>query len=254
MDSSRYLKCLAADFARLRSVAARDLSAAVPTCPGWSVANLCAHVAEVYLHKTVTMREGGEPANWPPKELESEEPLALLDRAHTELLHEFATRQASDRAAGWYTPDPTVGFWIRRMAQETVIHRIDAELATDQPVASVPDDLAIDGVDELLKVFVAFSVVAWARYFADVLSASPGATYLIQSKGASWHVGITPGTFEVRDGPPPTAADVTVSGSPTALLRWVWNRENPSGPSEVLVEGPAEAVATLKRCIIIATQ
>jgi hypothetical protein len=30
-----------------------------------------------------------------------------------------------DPAGSWYTPDQTVGFWIRRMAQETVIHRID---------------------------------------------------------------------------------------------------------------------------------
>jgi len=57
-----------------------------------------------------------------------------------------------------HTPDRTVGFWIKRMAQETVIYRIDAELATRQTVASVPDELALDGIDERLKVFVAYSV------------------------------------------------------------------------------------------------
>ena len=43
------------------------------------------------------------------------------------------------------------------MAQETVIHRIDAELGDGAPFAPVPDDLAIDGIDELLRIFVAYS-------------------------------------------------------------------------------------------------
>jgi hypothetical protein len=36
------------------------------------------------------------------------------------------------------------------MAQETVIHRADAELAAGAPVAVIPGDLAADGIDELL--------------------------------------------------------------------------------------------------------
>jgi len=35
--------------------------------------------------------------------------------------------------------------------------------APAQPVAPVPDDLAVDGIDELLKVFVAYSVADWGR-------------------------------------------------------------------------------------------
>ncbi len=130
MEYSRFLDCLAADYARLRAVVPIDPSAAVPTCPGWTVADLTRHVGQVYLHKTVAMREGAEPDPWPPKELANEEPLALLDRAYAGLLDEFAARKPEDPAGTWYTPDQTVGFWIRRMAQETVIHRIDAELGT----------------------------------------------------------------------------------------------------------------------------
>lgn len=71
------------------------------------------------------------------------------------MLGEFAARRPEDPAGSWHTSDQEVGFWIRRMAQETVIHRIDAELATGQPVAPVPAGLAVDGIDETLKVFVA---------------------------------------------------------------------------------------------------
>ncbi len=50
MQRSRFLDCLAADFTRLRAVVPMDPTAAVPTCPGWTVADLTHHVGHVYLH------------------------------------------------------------------------------------------------------------------------------------------------------------------------------------------------------------
>jgi len=253
MEPSRYLECLAADYARLREVAPIDPSAAVPSCPGWTVADLTRHVGEVYLHKTAAMREGAEPEPWPPAELAAEEPLALLDRAYAELTAEFAARRPEDPAGSWYTPDQTVGFWIRRMAQETVIHRIDAELGAGQPVAEVPDDLAVDGIDELLKIFVAFGVSDWGEYFEGILANSPGRTYTIRADGAAWRVRTGPAQFAVDDGPGDAAADVTVSGPPPAVLRWVWNRAGePAG--DVTVAGDPHALTELRQCIVTATQ
>jgi uncharacterized protein (TIGR03083 family) len=254
MDNSRFLDCLAADFARLRAVVPADLAAAVPSCPGWTVADLTRHVGAVYLHKTVAMREGAEPDPWPPEGLADEEPLSLLDRAYAELVGEFAAHKPEDPAGSWYTPDQTVGFWIRRMAHETVIHRIDGEVATGQPVAPVPDDLAVDGIDELLKVFVAYSVATWGGYFTDILASSPGRTYTVRTAGAAWRARTGPERFAVEDGAGDDAADVTVSGPPMAVLRWVWNREGRGEPSGVTVQGPPEAVEELRRCIVTATQ
>jgi uncharacterized protein (TIGR03083 family) len=255
MEYSRFLDCLAADYTRLRGVAPTDLSAAVPTCPGWTVADLTRHVGEVYLHKTAAMRDGVEPRDgWPPAELAREDPLALLDRAYAGLRDQFAARKPQDAACGWYRPDQTVGFWIRRMAQETVIHRIDAELGTRQPVAPVPADLAIDGIDELLKVFLAYSVAEWGSAFTDVLASSPGRRYRVRADGAAWRVRTGPGQVSVADGAGEEAVNVTVSGSPTAVLRWVWNRDSADDANSVTVEGAPEAVQELRRCIVTATQ
>ena len=253
MDFSQFLDCLSVDFARLRSVVPMAPAAAVPSCPGWTVADLTRHVGVVYLHKTVAMREGAEPDPWPPKEVADEEPLALLDRAYAGLREEFAARKPEDPTGTWYAPDQTVGFWGRRMAQETVIHRIDAELGTGQSVAPVPADLAVDGIDELLKVFVAYSVAEWGPYFTDILAGSPGRTYAIRTNGAAWRVRTGPGLFAVDDGDD-DAADVIVSGPPTAMLRWAWNREGADEPSAVTIEGSAEARDELRRCIVTATQ
>jgi uncharacterized protein (TIGR03083 family) len=210
--------------------------APVPSCPGWSVANLTGHVGHVYLHKALTMQEGAEPDPWPRPETVGEEPVALLDRAYAALLAEFAARRPEEHSATWYGPDQTVGFWIRRMAQETVIHRIDAELAVGLAVAAVPDDLAVDGIDELLKVFIGYYVAEWPDAFAEVLGGSPGRTFAVRTDGAGWRVRTGPGLFTVDDGAGDDA-DVTVSGPPAAVLRWLWGRERSGEPRPVAVEG-----------------
>ena len=81
MENSRFLECLAADYARTRAVAPGHLDPLVPSCPEWTVGNLVQHVGTVYLHKVATMRDGAFPAEWPPPGLNDEEPVALLDRA-----------------------------------------------------------------------------------------------------------------------------------------------------------------------------
>lgn len=250
----------------MREVVPGHLAARVPTCPDWTVADLTRHVGQVYLHKVECMRDGGErETDWPPAGLKDEVPLTLLDRAYAELVHELTTRDPAAPGGTWYPPDPTVGFWYRRMAQESVIHRIDAELAAGAAIAPVPDDLAVDGVDELLKVFVAYSVEAWGDYFTEALANSPGRSYKFQTTataggpGVTWLVRTSPGHFTVDGGPGEKLADeqvpdVTVSGAPTDMLRWSWNRETSGEPSRVTVDGSEEALAEFGRCVVIATQ
>lgn len=254
MEYFRFIDCLDSDFTRLREVVLIDPAASVPTCPGWSIADLTHHVGEVYWHKTLAMREGAEPEPWPAAELAAQEPLALLDRGYAALRAEFASRKPEDPAGSWYRPNQTVGFWIRRMAQETVIHRIDAELGTGQAVAPVPADLAVNGIDELLTIFVAYGVSEWPVYFAEVLAGSPGRSYDIRTDGGAWRVRTGPALFTVEDASDGDSADVTVSGPPPALLRWLWNREDGERGSDVVVSGTPEAVQELRRCIVTATQ
>jgi uncharacterized protein (TIGR03083 family) len=260
MENARFLECLGQDYGRTRAVVVGHLEDRVPTCPDWSVADLVQHLGTVYLHKVVTMREGRRPQDgWPPAGLNGEEPVALLDRAYAELVREFSERSPEEISETFYGPDQSVGFWVRRMAQETVIHRIDAELAVGAPVAAIPDDLAVDGIDELLKVFVAYDVEKWGDDYAEVLGGSPGRSYAINTEGVSWLVGTSPGRFGVGGGPGMTVpdvarTDVTVNGAPEALLRWVWNRQSAREPSGVAVEGEPGALAEFRRCVVIATQ
>ena len=125
MESARLLDSLASDFDRLRKVATTaDLAAPVPSCPGWTMADLIRHVGTVYLHKVECLRLGSHPEDWPPPGIADEDPAALLDRSYAALSAEFGSRDPADPAFTWYGPDQTVGFWIRRMCLETVVHRM----------------------------------------------------------------------------------------------------------------------------------
>jgi uncharacterized protein (TIGR03083 family) len=274
MDSARFLECMKADYLRMREVVQGHYPAPVPTCPDWTVADLVRHVAQVYLHKTELMRNGKEPGQWPPAEFAGTDPVQLLDRGYNAVTAEFAARKASDTTTTWYEPDQTVGFWIRRMAQETVIHRIDAELACGALVAPIPEDLSVDGVDELLTIFLGWSFTQWPEDFTAALKDSPGHGYLVRTDGASesrtvsWLIRTATGQLTVAGGPDedtadedradeePTA-DATLSGTPAAVLRWGWNREAETAPgqvSAVVVSGDPEALAELRRCLVAATQ
>ena len=47
--------------------------------------------------------------------------------------------------------------------------------------------------------------------------------------------------------------DTAISGTPAAILRWVWKRETPGAPSPLTIKGDPD-LAELRRCITIATQ
>jgi Mycothiol maleylpyruvate isomerase N-terminal domain/MDMPI C-terminal domain len=262
MDSSRYLESLAADFALLRAaVLAAGLDAPVPTCPGWTVAGLIRHVGEVYLHKTLAMRLGDFPGeqDW-PTDLEALPPLDLLDRTYADLVTELTTRDPDSPAPSWYRPEPTVRFWLRRMAQETVIHRLDAELAaqaaTGWAVSPVPDDIAADGVDEVLVRFLGYGSTTWPDEFAALQGprlerADGDDTVVVQADEATtWTVRPQPDHVDVRAG---TGGDVhaVVGGDPAPLLCWLWGR---GGEEQVSVSGDPAWADYLRRLLVATTQ
>jgi uncharacterized protein (TIGR03083 family) len=247
VDEQRFLECLEADYTRLREVASDALDNPVPTCPGWSGADLVRHVTEVYLHKTETMRRGSWPAPWPPSL--PGEPLAELDDAYRQLVGEFAMRKPSEPALTWYGPDQTVGFWLRRMAQETVIHRLDAELAASATHAPVPADLADDGIDELLECFLTYASVEYPEELSGFLGECDGRTVQIATESAGWQVQLGPTEITMERGH--FDAEAGVSGEAAAVLRWVWRR---AGDGVIRLDGNRWVIEKLRTLLGVTTQ
>ncbi|MGY0232809.1 maleylpyruvate isomerase family mycothiol-dependent enzyme [Longispora urticae] len=242
MEFVDYRDRLAADTARLTAVAT-DLGARVPSCPDWTVEDLVRHVAMVYLHKVECLRLGHHPEGWPP-DLSTEPALAQLVRAHDELAAEFAGRAPEDPAYTWYGPDQSVGFWMRRMAQEAAVHRVDAELAAGQ-VTPVAADLAVDGIDEALTVFLAWTSTEWPEDYT--LVDAPAVE--VSAGGRSWLVRPTTKGVLVEAGPGEAAT--TISWEPSDVLLWLWRRV---GDDAVTVTGDPGGAATLRALMEAGTQ
>jgi uncharacterized protein (TIGR03083 family) len=228
-------------------VAAKGLDPQVPSCPGWTVGDAVTHVAQVYLHKAETMRRQADPQPWPP-DLSGREPIRLLLEARGQLLDELRTRGPEAPSYTWYPPDQTVGFWYRRMAQETAIHRIDVELAH---AAETPVDpaLAADGIDEVLVVMLAGD---WSDFPVE---AAAGKAVDLSAGGRTWRVQLDPESVTVTEHAADPAitdgAHAVVSGAPSDLLLWVWGR---APLDRLAVEGDAEVVTALRSRLVMATQ
>ena len=247
MDEKRFLECLETDYRRLRAVVAGALGEPVPSCPQWQGADLARHVAEVYLHKTETIRRGAFPEPWPPDL--GDDPLAALDRAYGELTAEFAAHEPAERALTWYEPVQTVGWWIRRMAQETVIHRVDAELTAGVEPLAIPADLAADGIDEVLECFLAYATTAYPDHLADLMADCDGSTVRIDTESGSWLVQLGPDVATVERAS--ADAEAVIRGSEDAVLRWLWRRV---GNSAVELDGNRAVVGKLRNLLGAGTQ
>lgn len=204
--------------------------------------DLVAHVAEVYEHKMVCTRGGREPDPWPPAWPADRHPVEWLAEAHERLLQMFADSDPDTPSATWWPPDQTVGFWARRMAQETAVHRVDAELAAGTP-GPVDEDLAVDGVEEILSVMLDGD---WSDE-PDALAT--GQDIAITTGDRTWLVTLTQESVAVTTGGP--AGDATVAGDPSDVLLWLWGR---APEDAVTTAGDVDALRILRTRLVLATQ
>ncbi|HEX2143292.1 MAG TPA: maleylpyruvate isomerase family mycothiol-dependent enzyme [Glycomyces sp.] len=223
MDHTLLNTHLVTEAAKLKAAfatAAPDVK--VPTCPDWTAADLIDHVTETYDHKIQSMRLMRAPG----EDFRIDRPggpAAQFDGALADLIAEFASRGPESLSYTWYGPDQSVGFWIRRMAQETVIHRADAELAAGQPISPVDDALALDGIDEMLTVMLTWGSRAFRDSVADEIAANNGLEVALQAGTQSWTIQVDPEGVSAVEGVT-AAAQATLTGTPDEVLLWLWRR------------------------------
>ena len=205
----------------LADAAGRDLAAPVPAAPGWDTAELLRHVGLVHIRTSVVLRTGTMERPTRANGMLPEPPRdGVVDwyRANlAELVADLRALDDPDRPVYAFSPDHRrAGFWPRRMAQETTVHRVDAEQAVGQPVAPIPPELAIDGIDEVFTVFV--------PAFAAGRSPGDGRTVHLHATDAEgeWLVRFDPGRLVVEPGH--AKGDAAVRGPAADLLLWLWGR------------------------------
>jgi uncharacterized protein (TIGR03083 family) len=158
LDFNRYDAELVAETARFaEAVHDADPGRPVPTCPAWTLAELTAHVGfgQRWAACIVERRATGPVPHEEADDLrvpgQPDERSRWL-RAGARRLGD-AVREAGPGTGVWsWSDDRTAGFWLRRITHDTLVHRLDAELAVGREVTLAPE-MAADSISDLLEMF-----------------------------------------------------------------------------------------------------
>jgi uncharacterized protein (TIGR03083 family) len=189
---------------RVTAAVAASPGAPVPSCPGWTVADLAQHLGYVqrFMANAISLR-GAEP----PEEDEAIRPDDLVTwSADSAALLLDAIRATTYEAPAWtwWGEPATVGGVTRHQVQEALVHCWDAEAATGQP-RPLEQDAADDGVGEFLAIMLGPAEAA----------ALPGQVALASlDTGNIWHAG--PGD--------PGSPGVIVRGTASDLVLLLYRR------------------------------
>ncbi|MFG2221942.1 maleylpyruvate isomerase family mycothiol-dependent enzyme [Streptomyces sp. NPDC048644] len=225
---------LLAETAALRAALREgDLSATVPTCPDWSLADLALHVggahrwagALVAARATENIDPAGIPGATGPDDVTPDTLDAWL--AEGADLAVRALREAGPDTAVWtWSPVHTAGFWARRMVHETVIHRADAALSAGVPFEVGPE-VAADCVEEWLQL-CALPAVAERLAAKGEPPFGPGRSIHLHATGtppelnAEWFLDLSGDRLVHRRGH--EKATVALRGPLTEVLRVFYRR------------------------------
>jgi uncharacterized protein (TIGR03083 family) len=232
MELDDYLPALQRTNARFADAAAEALvehgwRARVPCCPGWTLADLVWHLAEVqHFWAWVVRTRAPDPSAYAEPERRPDDELLAWAAAQSAALETvLAGADPHERVWTW-APQQEVAWVLRRQTHEAVIHTADVEEILDD-VRPIPPDVGLDGLDEWLEV-----MVPAALRDGPPDSAHPVVLHAVDADAER--------TLFPDTRPFPIA---TLTGNAGDLLLAVWHRV----PMEVLtVDGdPAQAAAML---------
>jgi uncharacterized protein (TIGR03083 family) len=204
-----------------RAAESGSLDAGVPGCPGWDVETLVRHIGGVHRWAATIVRE--RLSARPPRDQEGPSGRDALLAWYREgcLVLVQALEGASPDDSFWmWGPAPDArSFWARRQANETAVHRCDAESARGPITPLTPRD-AVDGLDEWLGLAAlsAHAADGKGRVLRLVTTDSP----------ASWSVVLGERIEATGEG---ATSDCDLHGAASDLFLWSMNRRGTEGLS-----------------------
>lgn len=212
-----YLAVIGAEGERIAAVARRGpLDARIPHMKRWTLGDVVAHLGGVHRWAESIVAERHYDGRGHRRGTETGEALIAWFEEGLELLSATLGAAHRDEKCGNFSPGSPdkVGFWHRRQAHETTMHRWDAEAAVGghAPIAA---DLASDGIDELFHTFT--------RGRGKQVLGAPIAIVATDT-GATWTLAPTSQPGRVDLVTEPVEATATVSGPAEPLLLALWKR------------------------------
>ena len=223
LATATYLATLRVEVAALeRLLRTADPDVPVATCGSWSMHDLGTHLGQASRFAAAVLQTGQLPREQfaPPARQQiadwyAEGAAALL-----------ATLQETDPTAATWAfgfEGAVAALWFRRVAQDTAVHLVDAQLATGAEV-HVDPLIAADGVDEVFAVMVPR---VWGSGSGQKLALPAPVALRTTDTGHSWLIqpGDMPHAMPVDSGP----AAATVQAPAAELLLALWKRQ-PASP------------------------
>jgi uncharacterized protein (TIGR03083 family) len=224
LDHAWFCEAASAEIARMTAAVSgiSDTAADVPTCPGWTVADLVTHIGGI--HRWVTAIVASQAASrlpFPEVEPESSSAEGLaewLAAGAVPLLDSLCTAGPVTPVWTW-GPGRTSGWWARRIVHETAVHRADAELAVGVAAPVMDPVVAADGIDEFL-----FNLPSARRPYKHLASLPTGASLHMHATDADgeWLVRFTESGIAWERGH--AKATVAVRGPVALLLLFTYGR------------------------------
>jgi uncharacterized protein (TIGR03083 family) len=226
VQPSTYLEAIRSDGAKLAGAAATGLDVSVPSLPGWDLAKLALHMGIVHGWAGESVRRRSpEPVDRGalPRAPDGPARIDWLCSTTAALLDALGAAADDDPAGTWGNRQAvTAGFWRRRMAHETSVHRWDAQAAVGEP-DPVDTALAADGLAEALELFLPLF---------EPSGSAPGTLHLhCTDTAGEWLLARSDGRLVVTTGH--AKADAAMRGTASDLLLTCWGRRRETAP-EVL--------------------
>ncbi len=218
MEFAQHLDALRRDADGLLAAApAADPQERIESCPEWTPLDLVRHVSDVWHFFTSCVRDSwDDPSAYerPPRP-DDDEVSSVAAANADELMTVLAAADPATPRWSW-SGHGDVAWVARRMAQETAVHRFDADRAAGRD-HRIDAELAADGIDEFLFDFLP---VAAARG----LSSLDGSAHLhCTDVAGEWIVEpAADGGYEIRRAH--EKGDVAVRGAASDLLLVIWRR------------------------------
>ncbi|MCQ4082137.1 maleylpyruvate isomerase family mycothiol-dependent enzyme [Streptomyces sp. RB6PN25] len=213
LDHETYCSHIVAETEGFReALRGADLETTVPTCPEWTLWRLAQHLGggNLWAEEIVRSRStealpfADVPGLQTPQDPEGLDAW-LADGAERLVA---TLREAGPDASVWtFTAHGTSGFWARRRACETLVHRADAALAAGREYQA-PAELAADAIDEWLEIVSSPEAIAFRPSLGE-----------LSGKGETLHLHAT-------DAPPELGAEWLIERTPDGVR---WRREHAKG-------------------------
>jgi uncharacterized protein (TIGR03083 family) len=147
MELSRRVELIKQDSNAFADAAARDLTAPIPTCPGWNMVDLLRHEYEVHSFWGRHVANGNAEPDWFEGPYPPDDELVEAFRANALQLADVLGDTDPEKPCWTWGPEQNAGFVQRFQVQEVALHRWDAENAV-----GTPGPIAADGAADALEL------------------------------------------------------------------------------------------------------